>query len=421
LLNTGEIGGTQMIGLGFFSLLTVLPGAATGSAEPTPSGTEPTFSTLEFAVLGILIVLGFAAVLFVRDHRRPPANKSSVATFRQMLADYPMAVVLLGALLLAIGISLTEHGWGIFRLNAEFVGHLIAEFGIALIIAYFISISIEEYARHRHNRHVEEQLASIKESVFEAVYRVRLDEKFFDFIEDALFRHPFFRKNHSVAMKIAPHDSVKGKSILIADDPVIVTITLQSTICNISTTERPKVLSTMIERSSHGGLTDEPRLCSMIIGSDRYTFLNDEDFKKLGNISITEGFKRYSVDRKIGAKDSLYVEYQYRIIKFARDEMSWRVVDPAEDFILRIAHTDQLVAFAAPMHVHREVEPRRDIVGVDLQLTISAPLFPFNGAVVWWRPTPLLLSPPRHREQEDKAHGQAEPKGQDSQQSGKTC
>jgi hypothetical protein len=139
----------------------------------------------------------------------------------------------------------------------------------------------------------------------------------------------------------------------------------------------------------------------MKIGKNEYTFANDDTFKRTfeqskASVVVSEGFKRYSTSTFIDAGDSLHVEYQYRLVKFARDEMSWRVADPAEDFILAISHSDKLVSFAAPMHARREVEPRRNIGGIDLELEISEPLFPFNGAVVWWRPAEpqaLLAAP----------------------------
>jgi hypothetical protein len=311
----------------------------------------------------------------------------------RIFADYPIVIAIFAALALVVGLSLKENGWQYIAFNQEFLANFFLEVGTALLIAFFIAISIEKYSRETHNAHVQAQIDKIKRSVFESIYKNRYDKHFVNFIEDNIFKYPLYRRKYRVGIKIEEHPSVAHKKVLSAEDPVILNITLRSTVVNISSKSIDRVMTTFIEKPDLDYPDHQPRLCVFTKGHETHNFANDEEFKKVGQLQDREDMKIYSVNVHFQPEEKIHIELQYTLVKFARDEMSWRCIDPAEDFLLAMNHTKKLCSFATAMHSRGDIKPRRQIGAFDLELEIPEPLFPHNGAVVWWRPKKPSLSP----------------------------
>lgn len=345
-----------------------------------------------FLLLQVILLAGFAWI-------RPPSvngaegSETESRGIWRLFAEFPFAIMLFGLLALLLGISLKDHGWADFALDKEFFGNVFAELGVALLIAYFISISIESYSRETHNRHVQAQIDIIKRSVFESVYKARYDKNFVNFIEDNIFKYPFFRKKYRLAIKISPHDSVASRPFLSPEDPVVASITMRYVIENITNNSRQHLVHTYIEKRSVR-VGKDPTLSSYRDGNKVQQFANDDEFRAFGGtIAITDEYKIYSLPTSFLPNEQKSIEIKYDIVKFARDEMPWSCVDPAEDFLLMLTHGEQLQSDAAPIHSRQDIVPRRGIGGIDLELEIPEPLFPYNGVHVWWRPRPDPSSP----------------------------
>jgi hypothetical protein len=307
-------------------------------------------------------------------------------TILEAFSQFPSVIFLLGLLSIVTGLLLRESHWG--YLASEFSFNFLVELGIALIIAYFISVSIEKYSRETHNEHVQRQIEIIKRSVFESVYKSRYDRAFVDFVENNIFKYPLFRREYRLSIRILPHQRAAAKPTLDPEDPVVLSINVRSIYENISTNSFVHPISTFIERHMSYSPDEEPRLHSVRIGGKQHLFKDDQAFTnaQLGQLTEFTDVKNYRINVQFLPRQQIEIELNYHIIKCARDELSWRCVDPADGFHLMLSHTDKLVSYATPIHNRNDIKPETQKGGLDLELKINEPLFPHNGVALWWRP-----------------------------------
>src|ERR1700693_3045536 len=69
------------------------------------------------------------------------------------------------------------------------------DLGIALIIAYAITIGIEQRSRSQQNTIVRDAIDGTMESMFQRIYDVEFPSNMFSFVREKLMREPFYRED----------------------------------------------------------------------------------------------------------------------------------------------------------------------------------------------------------------------------------
>lgn len=125
---------------------------------------------------------------------------NKIAAFLRFL---PWKTLLSGMMLIAASYAIRT--WESYPFVAKaFTYTFMKEFGIALVIAYFISAGIERSSRISHNNNVKYQLKRISKNVFEAIFERNHDKKLIDLITREIFEKNFFRRNASMVMALRP-------------------------------------------------------------------------------------------------------------------------------------------------------------------------------------------------------------------------
>jgi hypothetical protein len=322
----------------------------------------------------------------------------------------PTALILFGTVLILGGIAIADHGYNLFTPSSEYLAKFLSETGFALIIAYFVTMGIEAYSRESHNHHVRIQIERIKKNVFAAIYKKDHDPKLIDFVDNNIFRYSFYRLNYQVRMRITylgkdGEPDYREKAFVPKDDDLVhVGVTLRSAIKNTSSSDHDYTFETFIEKPYLKEHSHLARLIKLTVNNkpvpmkslSRNDDLNKEDSnredanKKDPNFFLAEDadFKVYSYVFRIERKTISIVEAEFVMIKYARDELTWRSVDPADGFYISVEHPCGLHVFGTPLHKETSIEPTRT-AGALFELFIREPLFPHNGAAVWWAPTAL--------------------------------
>jgi hypothetical protein len=294
----------------------------------------------------------------------------------------PVALVLFGTALLLVGIGLDDRGYKLFLPTSEYSSKFLIEFGFALIIAFFITMGIEAYARESHNHNVLVQIERIKKNVFEAIYKQNHDPKLIDFVDQNIFRYPFYRQNYSVQMKIIyiNNNDVGSHFEPTNDDPVQIGVTLKTEVTNISSSDHDYEFETFIEKPYLRQYSDRARLLKLVINGKIVPppEPDDED----------PDFKIYKHKLRIERKTTSTLEAEFVMIKFSRDELSWRSVDPTGRFYISVDHPPGIHVFGTPIHKDTSISPKIS-AGAMFEILIQEPLFPHNGALVWWAPQSL--------------------------------
>ncbi|MFO1102489.1 MAG: hypothetical protein U1E20_06270 [Methylocystis sp.] len=305
----------------------------------------------------------------------PKANwKKALHTRSHLLFWFGIVLILAGA---ALGKTWVEF----FVPSKEIVATFVGELGFATLIAYFVSTGIESIARERHNANVLKQIKRIKRDVFEAIYKKDHDPRLIDFIDSNIFRHPFYRTDFSLRVRICYLDDCDYAKVPNAEDPVLVHVTSRNVVKNISTVDHEYPINVFIEKPYIQTLKPRVGLKGLTINGAPLSAADLQDALK----EETEDFLRYEKIVPIGKKESVVVQSDLCCVKFARDEMPWRSHDTSNGFYVSVEHPPGIKADALPIHRNTSIRPQHN-AGAQLELRIDEPLFPHNGVTIWWAP-----------------------------------
>jgi hypothetical protein len=296
----------------------------------------------------------------------------------EIIHTTPVILFVFGLLLIFIGVGLKEHGYCLAMPDSSYLSSFLKEVGFAFLIAFFVTIGIEKLARESHNRHVEAQIDEIKNDVFSSIYKRKQEEEYVRFVEHNVFRNNFFRKRYSVVVRLS---YIEEKNEISSEIPILVEVTLSFRIINKS----PKN-----ETFKHSSFIEFPYL-------QKYRHLVDLKAVRIDGIKVSDTksidennpdskyFKNFSFDIPMKKNTYADVSLDYQFVKFARDEMTWRVTDPTDGFHLRVIHPESLLPGADGMHCGAVKTPTKNSDTM-FELIIDEPMFPHNGVNVWWAP-----------------------------------
>jgi hypothetical protein len=289
-----------------------------------------------------------------------------------------------GIVCVLAGAGLGKMGPNYFVPAREMAATVVGELGFALLIAYFISTGVESIAREQHNKNVLKQIKRIKRDVFEAIYKKDHDPKLIDFIDSNIFRHPFYRTNFSLRIRITYADNHNYYAVPGPEDPVYVYVTSRHSVKNVSTVDHEYPIHVFVEKPYRQDLKQGVGLRSLIINN---VPLTDAELRD-ALVEETDDFLRYERIIQIGKKETASIQSDLCCVKFARDEMPWRSHDTCNGLYLSVEHPPGLKPDAFPIHRNTKVRPQHN-AGAQLELSIEEPLFPHNGVTVWWAPQSL--------------------------------
>ena len=131
-------------------------------------------------------------------------GENSAATgegfWKTLLRPHNMALWGSGAIVLLIVTVISEISGegGIVAVIGRSIDTLATEFGFALLIAAFLSASIEEFTRRRFRAEVDSRMNDVQKNVFRSTYSRNLPDQFFNEVEELLFQSKFLYSNYRI-------------------------------------------------------------------------------------------------------------------------------------------------------------------------------------------------------------------------------
>jgi hypothetical protein len=304
-----------------------------------------------------------------------------ISWLRSEFSGLPHKSALTGVVLILISVILKQNAEHFPYFGVHSAIDFTKEIGFALIIAYFIAFTIERASKKDQNSHVANQIDLIKKNVFEAIFHQKHDEKMIRFAIENLFNSKFYRRKSLIMMEISKIK--RTDNISNPETPVFVHVSTKCEIHNISNSAADYPFVAFIEKPFDKALAKYVKMTRLKIGNDEY----DEKQLQAADIMAedTDDFKKYRTTVRIDPEDFKLVEANYTFVKYARDEMPWQQVDPCDGLEMRLTRPEGLSVFGIPIHKTQSA-PRYPTQN-NFELTIEEPLFPHNGAVVWWYPS----------------------------------
>src|SRR5690349_7633454 len=92
--------------------------------------------------------------------------------------------------------------------DEHFFRHLIylfiSELGVAGIVALLIISTIEKFTRNKHEKAAKDQISTIKENLFYAIYRRHIPPEVFSEVERCLLLKDIIRRDYSIEYDLSP-------------------------------------------------------------------------------------------------------------------------------------------------------------------------------------------------------------------------
>lgn len=308
-------------------------------------------------------------------------TQRSVARPLELLHQNPVAVVLTGALLISISIIVDIFYNQKSSGPSYYAAIFLKELGFAFIVAWLVSITIEQAASKWRSEEVSNQLNAIKENVFSAVFNVRQPDEMIDLLNRTIFRKAFYRQQYSVNV-LFEYLPVSGKP-----DMVFLDITSRFKAMNMTASPQKFKYAATIEIPYDRELANLAVLKSVSIDGVRLT--DEQMAQAKANGADTDDFKRYAHEIPVLAKGSVTIVSNYTLVKHTRDALVWQVFDPCDGFRLTAVSPKDLVIYGDAIHPFAPAEKSGGKIGdAKFAIHVEQPLFPNHGVQLWWDKAP---------------------------------
>ena len=303
-------------------------------------------------------------------NRKRASRLERLAERLAFIKTWPFIVgvfLLMAGVILRLTLTTSTPEW------RELFGVFVSELGFAGIIAAFLTLSVEEYAKTKHNR-------EMTRSIIQYVYGSRIDSKLFESITNFVFTTKFYRRNLVVEYDF--EDRI-GEKILIRQ-------TTSYEVENITRELYTYDISMFVEKADGAGSNSAFRSAGHNLGLvsifvDGWP-LSEEDLKKARAAKPdTHDEEISSHPIEIGSGNKRSVRTVHLIEKHARDQELWRSVAPCSGVRLALRWTSgvDLDVHVLPVHPQDRFD-LCDRGARSLTCEISQPLFPHNGCIIWW-------------------------------------
>jgi hypothetical protein len=260
--------------------------------------------------------------------------------------------------------------------------HILDELGIALVIGFVISFTIEKISRREFHAEIEKRIDVVQRQVFRATYQRNIPEGIIEEIEELVFASNFIRKNYVTSYDL---ESVFVKNLDANDAALPSTYLVRERINssyqveNITRGERTFVLRFYSETPPHNSLA---RYCGLEkleingkrIPESKITKRQDADISSV-SLSIT-----------LGPGECISVNLMWSTFKNMEDVELLQSLLPSDGMTLR-ARFPRNTAVCGAAAIHRSPLVVTDGMTDEgfREWRIEAAVLPHQGIIFWWR------------------------------------
>lgn len=341
-------------------------------------------------VVGLVIAFGFMALKgrFLPDNSKSDGNDHSgtLLTPPLLLSALFAACFLIMALIIdASFVRPKVESWSLFLFDPKTYLAVTKELFFASFIALFIVMTVEYTSRREQNKTVNDALAKMKRSVFQAVFSRRIGEDVAAEIEKSIYDCSFVRNRHSRSIILKELEERSADYILMESTQ---TFRVQN-INNGSEDYEPTVILPN-PTPEHVGKNTVKKVRISSIGADgeilETTDITDDKIAgaiKANNDSVDE--THYVFDKiHLKPDEELEVEYTLELVKERYDNEIWTTLIPTlKADVVVTSKVPDLYIGAISMHrgnlsrVHNDNGFKR--------WSVEKAMLPYQGYVVFWR------------------------------------
>ena len=301
-------------------------------------------------------------------------------------------VALLTSFLLDVALELVrEHTprgdfwWRVFGFFVRMLAQLSVEVGFAFLIALILGIVIERAARIAQQGSIDRAISAIAQDVLRETYAVTTPRQIVSLAISSVFEVPIIRREHKMVLTIKPIDeivdgeTIRQKLLVVESDAL-----LENTSGRAVTHEIRLQLPTRLEEP----LRDMAKLTGGLIGT-RYL---DEAYIKEGDEGALDTVyeRKYLWKCELRAGESVRVIFNYQVVKDDSDNEVWTSLLPSfgPEVVVDMQCPDLEWGLDGLFSgAFRELDGKTGARRAGRSRFIApAPLLPYQGLVVWWRP-----------------------------------
>lgn len=306
------------------------------------------------------------------------------------LNEQPAAVFLAGVVFIYFAIAVHTHEGLAIIPTWSTISDFSKEMGYALIISYFITVGIEKISREEHNKRVDSHMQSIKKNVFESIFYRNHDERIINMINESILNQPFYKTKYGIDIKIRYLNNKDFYDTPSQTDPVLVSVTLEMTVKNTSPKDGIYQIKAFVEKPYFHEYEKYVKIKNIEVDGisigDQALIEADKAYED------TDDFVKYKKNTEIPKNGFKNIKIEYEFVKFARDEIAWRTVDPCGNMSVYVDCPPGIHSYCTQMHSNDDIQPSRNASGT-LTIKIREPLFPHNGVLIWWAPISMARKP----------------------------
>ena len=260
---------------------------------------------------------------------------------------------------------------------------LLKEIGFAALIAFAVTITIEQYTRRIDRERHEKEKADIKKSVFDAVFGIQSPKHVIDAAFREILSTEFVRSNHRslYKMKISEFEVEGGTKI----KGVLLTTFDDYELENVSHNPADMEIKIEIEKPSLRGVRPPKDLQKLVvdgveIGPDEIRAADLE--WKDSNV-----FKRYEYKVKnVAPGGKVFVQMQVALVRGLDDTEVWYSLVPSDGLTLQVQLPPEIRSFGA-FGIHRSDLQctQNDLDEGYIEWRINSTTLPYQGIAFWWR------------------------------------
>lgn len=282
--------------------------------------------------------------------------------------------------LILCGISLIIFAFLLEHSKYLFYSHIARDIGIALLVSFFIILTIE----HRQREDLSEQfnmfMNNTHDHLLQSVLGVQFPANMYQYVKEKIMKETFFRTDSNIVYTIS-RSNVKKYEI----EAIDISIEASHTICNL--TDKPQVypIRVFVERDP-ATINDELHLerSGARIEVDG-KLLTEEELKKADKSwADTPEFARFQYDVDLVAGGQRRTKFSYSRQRLIRDTEVWRSIYPSNGVYFTIKFPDDMEVFVDALHSD-DLEYLHRSAGMII-CRIVRPLLPHNGFMFWWSP-----------------------------------
>jgi len=267
-----------------------------------------------------------------------------------------------------------------------FLSHIARDIGIALLVSFFIILTIEHRQREDLSNQFSSFMSSTHDHILQSVLGVQFPDNVYQYVKEKIMKETFFRVDSNIVYVLSHSNSQKY-----GIESVNISVEASHTVCNLTNKMQVYPIKVFVERDP-ATLNEDLRLerSGACIEIDGDVLKEDQLIKADASWSDTPEFVRFQYDVELPAGGQRRTKFSYTRQKLIRDTEVWRSVYPSNGVYFTIKFPDDMEVFVDAMHSD-DLEYRHRSAGIII-CRITRPLLPHNGFMFWWSPKPVLTT-----------------------------